>query len=83
MRLRVVQNSPRSPGFIVGFLAGQEIVWLSEALRFLRDEAPDIEITLSSPVLTRASPDALMQGKVDVAILRRETRRPQASPLNS
>jgi LysR family transcriptional regulator, hca operon transcriptional activator len=66
-------EQPEKPGFIVGFLAGQEVVWLSEALRFLRDEAPDIEITLSS----QSSPelaDALMQGKVDVAILRRETQ---------
>lgn len=46
-------------------------MWLSEALRILREEAPDIEITLSS----QSSPelaDALMQGKMDVAILRRE-----------
>jgi LysR family hca operon transcriptional activator len=62
---------PATPSFVVGFLAGQEVVWLSEALRILREEAPDIEITLSS----QSSPelaDALMQGKMDVAILRRE-----------
>jgi LysR family hca operon transcriptional activator len=66
-------EQPEKPGFVVGFLAGQEVVWLSEALRILREEAPDIEIRLSS----QSSPelaDALMQGKVDVALLRRETQ---------
>jgi LysR family hca operon transcriptional activator len=48
---------------------------LAEILRILREEAPDTEITLSS----RSSPDladGLMQGKVDVALLRRETQTP-------
>jgi LysR family hca operon transcriptional activator len=66
-------EQPEKPGFVVGFLAGQEVVWLSEALRILREEAPDVEITLSS----QSSPElanALMQGKVDVALLRRETQ---------
>jgi len=64
-------EQPAKPSFVVGFLAGQEVVWLSEALRILREEAPDIEITISS----QSSPelaDALMQGKVDVALLRPE-----------
>ena len=66
-------EQPEKPGFVVGFLAGQEVVWLSEALRILREESPDIEITISS----QSSPelaDALMQGKIDVALLRRETK---------
>lgn len=66
-------EQPEKPGFVVGFLAGQEVVWLSETLRILREEAPDIEITLSS----KSSPElanALMQGKVDVALLRHETQ---------
>jgi LysR family hca operon transcriptional activator len=66
-------EQPEKPGFVVGFLAGQEVVWLSEALRILREEAPDIEITLSSRPSTELA-DALMQGKVDVALLRRETQ---------
>jgi LysR family transcriptional regulator, hca operon transcriptional activator len=64
---------PDKPVFVVGFLAGQEVVWLPEALRILREEAPNIEIMLSS----QSSPelaDALMQGKIDVALLRRETQ---------
>jgi len=62
---------PKKPGFVIGFLLGQEAVWLSESLRILREEAPEVEVTLS----TKASPelaDALMQGKIDVALLRRE-----------
>jgi LysR family hca operon transcriptional activator len=61
------------PGFVVGFLLGQEVIWLSETLRILREEAPEVEVTLS----TKSSPelaDALMQRKVDVAQLRRETQ---------
>lgn len=64
-------EQPEKPGFAVGFLAGQEVDWLSDALRILRQESPDTEITLAS----RSSPElaeGLMQGKLDVALLRRE-----------
>ena len=63
---------PAKPGFAVGFLTGQEVSWLPDTLRLLREEAPDIEILLSS----HSSPElalALMRGKVDVAFLRHET----------
>jgi LysR family hca operon transcriptional activator len=66
-------EQPEKPGFVIGFLPGQEVIWLSESLRILREEAPEVEITLS----TKSSPelaDALMQGKIDVALMRRETR---------
>ena len=66
---------PEKRAFVIGFLAGQELVWLPEALRILRDEQPDIEITLAS----QSSPElagALMRGKVDVAFLRREKDAP-------
>jgi len=66
---------PEKRPFTIGFLAGQEMVWLPEALRILRDEQPDIEITLAS----QSSPElagALMRGKVDVAFLRREKDAP-------
>jgi LysR family hca operon transcriptional activator len=65
-------EKPEKPGFVIGFLLGQEAIWLSESLDFARG-APDVEITL----MTKSSPelaDGLMQGKVDVALLRRETR---------
>jgi LysR family hca operon transcriptional activator len=66
---------PQKRAFTIGFLAGQELVWLPEALRILRDEQADLEITLAS----QSSPElagALMRGKVDVAFLRREKDAP-------
>jgi LysR family hca operon transcriptional activator len=66
---------PQTRAFTIGFLAGQELVWLPETLRILRSEQPDIEITLAS----QASPElagGLMRGKVDVAFLRREKDAP-------
>ena len=66
---------PEKRAFTIGFLAGQELVWLPEALRILRGEQPDIEITLAS----QSSPElagALMRGKMDVAFLRREKDAP-------
>jgi LysR family hca operon transcriptional activator len=67
--------TPERAAFVIGFLTGHEVVWLPQALRILREEAPGIEITLSS----QSSPDlagALMRGKVDVAFLRREAQAP-------
>jgi LysR family hca operon transcriptional activator len=66
-------EKPKRRGFVVGFLAGQEVVWLSETLRILQEEAPGIDVTissLSSPELA----NALMQNRMDVALLRRETQ---------
>jgi len=66
---------PDKAAFTIGFLTGHEVVWLAETLRVLRDEAPEVEITLSS----QSSPElagALMRGKVDVAFLRRESPAP-------
>ena len=39
-------EKPEKLGFVIGFLLGQEAIWLSESLRILREEAPDVEITL-------------------------------------
>ena len=64
---------PKKPAFVIGFLLGQEAVWLSESLQILREEAPEVPITL----VTKSSPELaseLMQGKIDVALLRREAR---------
>jgi LysR family hca operon transcriptional activator len=63
---------PPKLSFALGFLTGQEMDWLPEAIRILRDELPNIEITISS----QYSPDlasALVRGKLDVAFLRPET----------
>jgi LysR family hca operon transcriptional activator len=67
---RQVQQTERL-AFAMGFLAGQEVVWLPHALRIIREEAPTVEITLNS----QSSPElalALMRGKLDVAFLRPE-----------
>jgi LysR family hca operon transcriptional activator len=66
---------PHKPGFGLGFLPGQEVIWLSETLRILREEASDVDVTIT----TKSSPElanALMQGEIDVALLRREVRAP-------
>jgi len=64
-------DQPEKPVLSMGFLAGQEVVWLPHALRILREEAPQAEITLCS----QSSPElalGLMRGKLDVAFLRHE-----------
>ncbi|MBB3319518.1 MULTISPECIES: LysR family transcriptional regulator [unclassified Rhizobium] len=64
---------PEKQSFAIGFLAGQEVVWLPHALRIIHEEAPGVDIILSS----QSSPDlalALMRGKLDVAFLRPETQ---------
>src|SRR6185295_19387428 len=37
-------TQPERPNFVIGFLPGQEVMWLPDTLRILREEAPDIEI---------------------------------------
>src|SRR5271156_5683664 len=62
---------PEKASFALGFLTGQEMDWLPEAMRILRNDLPNIDVTVSSqysPELT----DALMRGKLDLAFLRRE-----------
>jgi LysR family hca operon transcriptional activator len=59
------------PGFALGFLTGQEMGWLPEAMHILRDELPNIDVTIASeysPVLA----DGLMRGRLDLAFMRRE-----------
>ena len=66
-------SQPAKQSFALGFLTGQEMDWLPEAMRILRDVLPNIEITVSS----RYSPDlaeALIRGKLDLAFLRREAQ---------
>ncbi len=62
---------PAKPCFAMGFLTGQELTWMPEALRILRDELPNIDVMISSqysPMLA----SALVKGTVDAAFLRRE-----------
>jgi LysR family hca operon transcriptional activator len=64
---------PAKQSFALGFLTGQEIDWLPEAIRLLRDELPNLEITISSQYSPDLA-DALVRGKLDVAFLRPEVR---------
>ena len=62
---------PQRPVLSMGFLVGLEVMWLPQLLRILREEAPDVDVTLS----TQSSPElalALMRGKLDIAFLRPE-----------
>ncbi len=67
---------PAKPTFALGFLTGQEIDWLPGTMRILRDELPNIEISVSS----QYSPDlaqALLRGKLDLAFMRPEAGVPE------
>jgi LysR family transcriptional regulator, hca operon transcriptional activator len=66
---------PAKPVFALGFLTGQEIDWLPDAMRVLRDVLPEIEVTVSSqysPLLG----EALTKGKLDLAFMRAEPSMP-------
>jgi LysR family hca operon transcriptional activator len=66
---------PAKPTFALGFLTGQEMDWLPETMRILRDELPNIEVSVSS----QYSPDlaqALLRGKLDLAFMRPEAHMP-------
>src|SRR5271155_733388 len=59
------------PTFALGFLTGQEVDWMQPALRVLRDELPNTDVTVSSQYSPDLA-DALRRGKLDVAFMRRE-----------
>ena len=62
---------PSKQRFAMGFLTGQEMIWLPQAMHILRAELPNIDVTVSSDY----SPDlaeALARGKLDLAFLRAE-----------
>jgi LysR family hca operon transcriptional activator len=67
---------PSKPTFAVGFLTGQEVDWLQETTRVLRDQLPNMEMTVSSQYSPDLA-DALMRGKLDVAFLREEHNTPE------
>ncbi|MGA2550280.1 MAG: LysR family transcriptional regulator [Burkholderiaceae bacterium] len=62
---------PSKPEFGLGFLTGQEMDWLPEAMRILRDELPNIEVTVSSQYSPNLA-EALSRGRLDLAFLRPE-----------
>jgi LysR family hca operon transcriptional activator len=62
---------PQKPVLSMGFMVGLEVMWLPHLLRILREEEPEVEVTLCS----QSSPElalALARGKLDIAFLRPE-----------
>lgn len=62
---------PAKQHFAMGFLTGEEMTWLPEAMRVLRAELPNIDVTVSSDY----SPDlaeAVARGRLDIAFMRAE-----------
>jgi len=66
---------PSKPMFALGFLTGQEMDWLPDAMRILRDELPNIQVTVSSQYSPDLAKD-LVRGKLDLAFLRAEANMP-------
>src|SRR6202047_5038841 len=66
---------PTKPSFALGFLTGQEMAWLPEAMRILRDELPNMEVTVSSQYSPQLA-DALTRRKLDLAFMRAEAQTP-------
>jgi LysR family hca operon transcriptional activator len=67
---------PAKTTFALGFLTGQEMDWLPQAMRILRDELPNIEVTVSSQY-SPALAQALVRGSLDLAFLRAEAQLPE------
>src|SRR5205823_13690043 len=67
---------PAKPCFVMGFLTGQELTWMPEALQILRDELPNIDVMISSQYSPQLA-SSLVKGTVDAAFLRREKGVPE------
>jgi LysR family hca operon transcriptional activator len=67
---------PAKPRFVMGFLTDHELTWMPEAFRILREQLPNIDVTISSQY-SPALADALLKGTVDAAFLRRERGFPE------
>jgi len=66
---------PDRKSFVLGFLTGQEMIWLPETLRILQVDMPSTELK----VLSQSSPELaadLLRGTVDAAFLRKDDRIP-------
>jgi LysR family hca operon transcriptional activator len=66
---------PEKPGLALGFLTGQEMDWLPEAMHILRDELPKLDVTVTSGYSPDLADD-LIRGKLDLAFMRREAGAP-------
>ena len=66
---------PAKPAFALGFLTGQELEWMPEAMHILRDELPNVDITVSSQTSPELA-EGLTRGRLDLAFLRPEPNMP-------
>jgi LysR family hca operon transcriptional activator len=66
---------PAKPSFALGFLTGQELEWMPEAMHILRDELPNIDVSISSQTSPELA-EGLTRGRLDLAFLRPEPDRP-------
>lgn len=62
---------PAKARLALGFLTGQEMTWLTEAMHLLRDELPNLQVTVTSDYSPELA-SALAHGKLDVAFMRAE-----------
>jgi len=65
------EGHPSKQKFALGFLTGEEMTWLPEAMHILRDELPNVDVTLSSSYSPDLA-DAVARGQLDLAFLRAE-----------
>jgi LysR family hca operon transcriptional activator len=66
---------PSKPSLALGFLTGQEMDWLPEAMAVLKDQLPSIDVTVSSDISPNLA-DGLMRGRLDLAFMRAEANAP-------
>jgi LysR family hca operon transcriptional activator len=71
--LRVVR--PEKKSFVLGFLTGQEVIWLPETMRVLQVIMPTTELMVLSETSPELAAD-LARGTVDAAFLRKDERVP-------
>jgi LysR family transcriptional regulator, hca operon transcriptional activator len=62
---------PTKQRFALGFLTGQEMSWLPDAMHILRDELLNVDVTVSSDYSTELA-EAVSRGKLDLAFMRAE-----------
>ncbi|MBN3728217.1 LysR substrate-binding domain-containing protein [Burkholderia sp. Ac-20379] len=63
---------PPKPRFALGFLTGQEMNWLTDVMHLLREQFPNIEVTVTSDYSTELAA-ALSRGELDAAFMRAES----------
>jgi LysR family hca operon transcriptional activator len=59
----------------IGFLTGQEMNWLPEVMRIVRDTLPDVDVTVTS-MISPALAEEVARGKLDLAFMRPESNTP-------